>query len=125
MDHIVSYKKGACIKEMYYFKSTAEKVSDLRRWRTFRKNMKRHEGVILFFADGTVFDTFLSNFKGQLSGKVGKPPYWRHYYRLANQPELTKQTLLAYYRCRFDQWKNTVIEVNGINDLKKTKTLCI
>ncbi len=111
MDHIVSYKKGACITEMEYYKSTAQKTSDLRRWRNIRKNM--NGGVILFFADGTVFDTFLSVYSDH--------KYWRHYYRLKKQ-KIPKETLLACYKLKFEKWSKIVIEKNGIRSHKKSQT---
>ena len=121
MDHIVSHKKGSSVKEMFYFQSTAKKVSDLRRWRGLRKN---NGEVIIFFEDGTVHDTFLANFKGNIIKTSGRNPYWRHYYRINSQPRIGKEKLLAHYRCKFYIWKKIVIETNGINELKKTKTLC-
>lgn len=111
MDHIVSYSMGACVTEMEYYKSTAQKISDLRRWREKRKNISG--GVILFFSDGTVFDTFLCVYSDH--------KYWRHYYRLKKQ-RIPKETLLAKYKERFDKWSKIIIEKNGICYLKKSQT---
>jgi len=112
MDHIVSYKTGSCVKDMEYYKSTTEKTSDLRRWRERRKEV---EGVIIFFADGTIFDTFLQVYNGMSFPVVHN--YWRHYYRLQKQPTLCIDTLLAYYKTKFEQWAKIIIENNGINSL--------
>ena len=95
MDHIVSYKEGSAVKEMTLFKSTAEKKSDLRRWRSRRKETG---DVILFFRDGTIFSTFLSVMN---NNKSWRHNYWRHYYWLKKDPKINKETLLAYYMGRF------------------------
>jgi len=113
MDHIVSFTKGACIKDMEYHKSTAEKVSDLRRWRTRRKKNEIAD-IIIFFADGTVFDTFLKVHNNSFPA-INK--YWRHFYRLKNQPELTMDTLLAMYTKKFETWARIIVNGNGINSL--------
>jgi len=112
MDHIVSYKPCACVKEMEYYKSTTQKVSDLRRWR-LRRKQNGIKDIIIFFADGTIFDTFLKVHNNSFPA-INK--YWRHFHRLKNQPELTIDTLLAMYMKKFETWSR-IIEKNGINSI--------
>ena len=105
MDHIVSYKQGACVGDMLYFKSTAEKTSDLRRWRSIRTTQKID--VILFFEDGSVFDSFLPGRR-----------YFRHHHllKLKKYKNITLETVLAHYKCKFALWEK-IAKKNGERSL--------
>ena len=113
MDHIVSYKEGSPVYEMDYYKSNAKKVSDLRRWRDKRKHGQIND-IIIFFEDGTIFDTFL---RVHNKSFPAKNKFWRHYYRLKKQPGLCVETILAVYKKQFEGWATIVKGKNGINSL--------
>lgn len=81
--------------------------------------MNGHKGVILFFRDGTVFDTFLIIDRKRF--KKGHR-YWRHYHHLKNDNTTNIETIKAYYKRKYELWEK---RVNETFDLKETKTLHI
>lgn len=99
---------------MDFYKSTALKVSDLRRWRS-----RRDGDIIIFFRDGTIFDTFLkkANIKTHLNGR---PSYWRGSYQLINNPGLAEETLFAFYKKQFELWLRVINKQEPKTHLSKT-----